>query len=122
MNVYCQYSTNDYQCDVYCYKHADGGFITHIAKNRVVTNEGFPPEVSPQNAQMWIARKAKVAEIVTRAARVPLDMPRSGMTYEHDTPGEAADFLAVLDSEGYRLPLSAIEVLRTMQIEMDDTP
>ena len=33
---YCRWSSDDFQCDVYVYESVAGGFVTHVAANRVV--------------------------------------------------------------------------------------
>lgn len=42
---YCRWSSDDFQCDVYCYE-ADEGFIIHVAVSRPVLKDGdLPPRI-----------------------------------------------------------------------------
>jgi hypothetical protein len=45
--------------------------------------------------------------------------PEAGESYSHDTPGECADWLAVLLAKGFNVPQRAIDALREEQADMD---
>lgn len=42
---YCRWSSNDFQCDLYCYEDINGGWTTHIAGSKLIPREPLPPEI-----------------------------------------------------------------------------
>lgn len=119
---YCRWSTNDYQCDVYVYEDASGGWTTHVARRRWTYTTPLPEPVSiPRHAspdedwRVWAVRDS----VVTRMHGKPAhgywtDLPESvaGRTFSHDTPGECADNLEALRDAGLNVPQDAIDTLR----------
>ena len=59
---YCRFSSDDYQCDVYCYASVSGYYVTHVASNRPVLDGTLPPAVpwEKDNADAWLARHEAV--------------------------------------------------------------
>ncbi len=59
---YCRWSTDDFQCDLYCYEDVSGGYTTHVAGRRRKYLEPLPP-ADPQpehgNIEAWIAWAAR---------------------------------------------------------------
>lgn len=114
---YCRWSTDDYQCDVYVYSDARGGWTTHVASARYAYKEPLPPMVAfdPDNDQAWeawLARHKKVQRMVDEADRVAIGLPHDGETYNDDSPSECADRLESLRQLGYIVPQDAIDSLR----------
>lgn len=121
---YCRFSSNDWDCDVYVYESAYGGWTTHIAGNRLdVDRTTWPapvplpvglPADHPQ-FRAWFDRYRYVMDAVSNADRVPIDLPHAGQTFTDDTPGECADRLEALRDLGYHVPQDAIDDLRKEQ-------
>ena len=88
---YCRWSSNNYQCDVYVYE-SDLGFQTYVAGNRV----------------NWDTHD-----------RVFIDHPEAGQSYTDTTPGQCADRLEKLKSEGFKVPQYAIDELRKEETGTD---
>ena len=111
---YCRWSSDDFQCDIYAYEHVYGGFVTHVAGNRVVFSEPLPPEVPFQKEFIteYIARHQKVLEMVGEATRVPIGLPHDGEDFDDPDADACADRLEYLRSLGYRVPQYAIDALR----------
>src|SRR5687767_6611694 len=42
---YCRWSTDDFQCDLYCYEDVSGGFTTHVAGRRKIWDAPLPTQV-----------------------------------------------------------------------------
>ena len=111
---YCRFSCMDGACDVYCYESVHGGFVTHVATNRIVFVEPLPPSVPFETGRMdeFLSRSRQVASIIDRSARVPIGLPHDGEEFVTETASETADLLERLLSLGYQLPQYAIDNLR----------
>ena len=109
---YCRWG---YHSDVYCYEHCDGGFVTHVAQNRRVSDDPYPelPEA------WWLMDGDEALKIIRaqnawhQMARVePIGLPCDGKDYSDETEAECADRLEHLRSLGYKVPQGAIDMLR----------
>jgi len=114
---YCRFSSEDFQCDVYCYEDVSGGWTTHVATNRPVLDGTLPPPImlAPENIKEWMARHEKVMEWVSKAERKQIGLPHDGESFNDPTAGEAADRLQTLKDLGYMVPQYAIDDLREEQ-------
>jgi hypothetical protein len=125
---YCRWSSNDWQCDVYVYEDARGGWTTHVAGRRRVFTEPLPAPVdlprgyTQDQFDAWYARHRAVLDIVDRTEPTPIVLPHDGDTFNDPTPGDCADRLAHLRDLGYLVPDHAINELRTEQTETTTTP
>ena len=111
---YCRFSSDDYQCDVYCYASVSGYYVTHVASNRPVLDGTLPPAVpwEKDNADAWLARHEAVMAWVEKAERKPIGLPHDGETFDDPTASDAADRLQMLKDAGYNVPQYAIDALR----------
>ena len=111
---YCRWSSMDYQCDLYVYEHCDGGFVTIVAKNRVVFAEPLPSEVpfDADHCHEWYARHQQVMDLVGRSERRPIGLPHDGESFNDPSPADCADRLERLRALGYKVPQRAIDALR----------
>lgn len=92
---YCRWSSNNWDCDLYCYADVSGGFTTHVARNRI--DGDIPKE------DMRLLRDGKVDEFMAQhnaqmkfletCTRSPIGLPFDGQTF--NDPDEEA-FLARL--------------------------
>lgn len=92
---YCRWSSNDFDCDVYCYE-SSSGYEIHVANRRCVFAEPLPPLVpyEPENPQwptQWVERSRKVSEMVERATWVPIGLPFDGKSFTESTAEDCAD-------------------------------
>lgn len=115
---YCRWSSDDFQCDVYVYEDAAGGWTTHVARRRHVYNQPLPdavpiPDSTGMSDQMqaFIDRHLTVMNMVSEAELVDIGLPHAGETFNDDTPGECAERLMKLRDIGYWVPQYAIDEL-----------
>lgn len=111
---YCRWSTDDFQCDIYCYESCDGGWNIHVAANRRVLKEGdLPPRVpfALENRDAWIERWMKVMEWVKTAEVRPIGLTHDGKNYNELTALDAANRMLALRDAGYNVPQDAIDAL-----------
>lgn len=112
---YCRFSTDDFQCDVYCYEDVYGGFTTHVAVRRsIIDRSSLPPKVplSKDTVDQYLERHQKLMELLKDCEREPIGLPYDGQSFNDPTPLEAAERLEMLQEAGYNVPQYAIDALR----------
>jgi hypothetical protein len=110
---YCRWSTDDFQCDLYVWEDASGGWRVAVAARRMVFDEPLPPLVptgSVDFVERCIARYQLVSTLPYH--HEDLDLPHAGETFEEPTASAAADRVAALRALGYRCPDSVEPTLR----------
>lgn len=127
---YCRWSSDAFQCDVYVYEDASGGWTTHVAGRRV---KHAPPEsltsmkVTASTAlDYWAALDAwrgslpkdEHGDIADSEYLALKDIgPEAGESYNDPTPSECADRLEGLRAKGFNVPQYAIDALREEALE-----
>lgn len=120
---YCRFSTDDFQCDIYCYE-SDFGYQIYVAGLRYVFDEPLPPkvELTPDvDIQAWMAREQKVSAMMDKARiegrHVPIGLPYDSRSFCVATAGEAAAKLQELKALGYNVPDGVVECLLDEAVE-----
>jgi hypothetical protein len=113
---YCRWSSDDYQCDIYCYAACSGGYMIHVAGNRVIPNQPLPPPepFRADNAARWaswLQRHSTITKIIMRSPRQAIDLPHAGECFNEPTATDAANRLLMLRELGYNIPQYAIDAL-----------
>lgn len=107
---HCRWSTDDFQCDLYVWEDASGGWRIAVAARRMVFDEPVPPPVSRDDITAWLARHQLVSTLPYH--HEDIDLPHAGETFEEPTASAAADRVAALCALGYRCPDSVESTLR----------
>lgn len=139
----------NWQCDVYVYESVDGGWVTHMASRRRIIPPipDIPIHRLPTFGATWDGNSIRPARYPSRAHRlahrlslrlwafwhryvhmvsmhlIPLrkiNGPYDGQTFNHDSPGECAQWLGWIRQMGYNVPDYAIRELNNEQKELDD--
>ena len=55
---YCRWSSDDFKCDLYCYKDVSGGYKTHVADRRIVGD--IPHAQEKQDAFLETAKMRRI--------------------------------------------------------------
>lgn len=108
---YCRFSSDNYSSDIYCYEAEGGGFVIHIAGNRVV---GDVPKIDWGVKEPDILHKQYRAQMdyLATALHYDIDLPHAGESFYCGTAGECANQLVYLRDLGYNVPQRAIESLK----------
>lgn len=110
---YCRWSTDSFQCDIYCYESCSGGWDIHVAARRHVKDDKWPAPVpfTPENKDEWVAWWMALSEWVKTAELRDIGLPCDGESYNEPTARDAANRLIKLRDAGYNVPADAIEAL-----------
>ncbi len=110
---YCRWSSDDFQCDVYCYESVHGYFSTQVAASRPVLDGTLPQPVpfDEEHLEEWMARHELVMKWVEAAERRPIGLPYDGQEFEDHDAASAAARLQMLKDAGYNVPQYAIDAL-----------
>lgn len=111
---YCRWSTDDFQCDLYCYEDVAGGFTTHVAGRRVVYQGELPPPIplTPETVKEWAERHTMVMEMHQAGTMVDINLPFAGESFNDDTQEDFLIRLLELKDIGYRFPESVIDAVK----------
>ena len=105
---YCRWSTDSFQCDLYCYEDASGGWTTHVAGNRVV---GDPPREDwsllgqgEEGGKAFFKQHEALMDWLDTAERKPIGLPHDGESFNDGTLEAFRERLVMLRAAGYRFP------------------
>jgi len=119
---YCRWSSDDFQCDIYCYAHCDGGYRIHVATNRVDPLP-LPPLDENASTEAFVEHHMKVMELMKTAEHKRIGLSCDGETYHEQTARGAAEQLKRLKGIGYNVPQYAIDSLLEDAVEEEkDAP
>ena len=105
---YCRWSSDDYQCDLYCYENCAGGITTHVAARRVVFKETTPSPVPFKDTAKWVYRANKVSDMHGSAEFIPIGLPHDGKSFNDETLLGFLTRLKYLKGLGYKFPEGVI--------------
>jgi len=114
---FCRFSSDDHQCDVYCYESCYGRFVTHVAASRYVFVDPLPPPVDSTDTKAIVNRLMQVSGIVRKSSLVPIGLSADGQMFGDDTLEELVCRLKGLKDMGYRVPAWVVE---TVEREIQD--
>lgn len=100
---YCRWSTDGFQCDLYCYSDGDS-FWTHVSGSRYVFKEPLPEMTTD-----YFHWHQKVTQMCQEATLEPIGGPHDGETFTDATGAEWKATLLKLKAAGYRFPDYVIE-------------
>lgn len=120
---YCRWSSDNFKSDLYVYESVDGGWVIHVASNRIVGDVppiAWPldPKDGPQFGE-YVASRAEQHAFLSTAEREPIRLPGAGETFITDSPGACADKIEELHAAGFYVPDGVVAELRA---EESSTP
>lgn len=124
--IYCRWSSDYGECDVYVYEDCSGGWTTHVAGRRL--KHRVPDEIRQMYAAIdWSAQDAGDRFMEAYKAHVEWGEPlisddsqyidlsaisrHAGKSFNDATPGECAARLIELRASGLNVPQYAIDAL-----------
>lgn len=118
---YCRWSTDDFRCDLYCYR-SDDGYVTHVRKSRPVFKRQMPPEVPMlENIAGWLERHKVVGKMCREAEWLPIGLEHDGKSFCDSMAFGFLETLKMLREAGYHFPNHVIDAAaEEMKDEMED--
>ena len=98
---YCRWSTNDFQCDLYCYEDCSGGWTTHVAGLKR----------SPDWVKAPDTKDVKTLEIWHQKSYVPIGKPYDGKSFNDPTLEDFKARLLSLREVGYIFPDRVLDLV-----------
>ena len=113
---YCRWSSNNWDCDLYCYADVSGGYTTHVAENRIVGEVPKEPPITQgmtdaEWAEYFKAHRAQMDWLKT-AKHKHIGLPYDGQSFNDDTLAEFLDRVVWLRDTGYHVPEYVIQDIR----------
>ena len=110
---YCRFSSDDFQCNAYCYEDVNGGWTTHVASRKLVAPPPTVPNFFTVQLDVYFAAHQKQMDwLKTDAQYEDIGLEHDGETFNDPTPMEAAKRLEHLQQLGYHVPQYAIDMLK----------
>lgn len=101
---YCRWSSDNFKCDLYCYKDNNNNYITHVANNRIVGNIPEVPSILKVTTLVFTnATRAQNAFLKT-AKHEPIGLPHDGKDFKNTTLKEFLARIRLLKAIGYKVP------------------
>ncbi len=108
---YCRWSSDDFNCDLYCYADCMGGYTTHVASNRVV---GDVPKVpwsllNEGKFTEFVEASKKQSDFLEKCEHRKIGGPYDGQSFNDRTLEDFLARLIELRKVGYHFPDYVIE-------------
>jgi hypothetical protein len=100
---YCRWSTDDFQCDLYCF--ATGSYYqTYVSPTRLVGEVPHLPDFKTTPWPEYQAAFKRQMDFGMSCERAPIGLPHDGETFKDSTLEAFKARLHYLRSVGYRFP------------------
>jgi hypothetical protein len=118
---FCRMSDDNWKSDVYAFED-DGGFVVHVAANRLVGDIPEVPYILDVGPEVWGKAHQAQMTAVSAAERAPIGGPHDGESFRYATLRELHDGLLQLRADGYRVPQFALDdIANELSEENDET-
>lgn len=110
--AYCRWSSDDFKCDIYCYKSVShGDYEIHISDRKTRILEKLPPRPVTDHELDWYYWEKEAEKVIEDSDLETLRLPFNGKSIYFDHPLTTAFFLKNLKNWGYHVPDYAIDRL-----------
>lgn len=106
---YCRWSSDGFQCDLYCYEDVTGGWTTHVAARR--RRERISPDfqdIIKMPREQWNAAlklyNAELTKALSAEDHPPIGLPYDGETFNDPTLEAFLERVIMLRDAGYKMP------------------
>ena len=117
---YCRWSSNNWDCDLYCYEDVSGGFTTHVAGNRI---DGQIPQedwtLIKDNPGKFMEQHAAQMKFLETCTRSKIGLPHDGATFNDPDLESFLGRVLELQAMGYHVPPYVAESIREEIAERD---
>ena len=113
---YCRWSTDDFQCDLYCYEDVHGGWTTHVAGLRRERRTLAPSpytleaiEAAKSDSGAWAKIYRAYHDELASIPLEPIGLPHDGQSFNDPTLEDFRARLIMLREAGYQFPDYVLE-------------
>ncbi len=108
---YCRWSSDNWQCDLYCYEAYDG-IVIHVASNRVDIKLPELPEWTEESSDEWFKVHQEQMKLLDDCKRVDIGLEYDGESFVRLDLEEFRDKLIELREIGYIFPDYVLDGVR----------
>ncbi len=105
---YCRWSSDSFRCDIYAYEHVNGGFMIHVAGNRIPDDAPRAPDLpapgDTKAIQRYMAEQKAWHDYLKICERRPIGGGCDGQSYCEPDLEHLKARLLILREKGYRFP------------------
>jgi len=120
---YCRWSSDNFNCDLYCYEDVSGGYTTHVANYRFRTWLRIFSWLTDKrvkiNKHTLRCPNTSLWELPHWLAHKRIRLPDAGETYNDETLEDFYQTVKRLILLGYRVPNYVLKSIRDQQIVTD---
>lgn len=109
---YCRWSSNNWDCDLYCYADVYGGYTTHVAKMRRKGPISSIPPVGTVTKEEWAIAYQKQMEDLKNMELVPIGLLFDGKSFNDPDLASFLERVIFLKEVGYHVPDYVIEHIK----------
>ena len=109
---YCRWSTENFKCDLYCYADCNGGYTTHVAGSKIISELPEEPSLKlvVENKCDEYLRLHKVWQAAFDVAeRAPIGLPHDGESFNDPDLQSFYERIEYLMGLGYYAPKWLLE-------------
>ena len=108
---YCRWSSNNWDCDLYCYADVYGGYTTHVASLRHKGPIPELPDVRKVSKKEWQAAYNAQHRALNEDNLKPIGLPYDGQSFNDADLQSFLDRVLMLKEVGYHVPDYVIETI-----------
>ena len=109
---YCRWSSNNWDCDLYCYADVSGGYTTHVASRRHKGPIPGMPDVRKVSKEDWQAAYDAQRRALNEDNLEPIGLPYDSQSYNDPDLHSFLDRVLMLKDAGYHVPDDVIEMIK----------
>lgn len=118
---YCRWSSDNWQCDLYCYENTFGSYSTHVAKARYGGEIPVVPDIFKTPLEEWCEAHKKQMDYLKTAKRIPIDLPYAGESFDDPDLPSLLKRIKILKEVGYYIPAWIVPEIEE-EIMMETSP
>lgn len=102
---YCRWSSDDFQCDLYCYADTSGGYTTHVAgRRRTSRSPSLSALMEGDHSQAACDAYNKAMEEWGKEPMKDIGLPHDSATFNDPDLESFLARLVMLKEAGYQMP------------------
>lgn len=111
---YCRWSSDNWKCDLYCYRDASGGYTIYVAARKLKKDivPQIPEGLIDKSPKKWLRLHKKQMAFFETAEHEDIGLPFDGKCFNEPTLEEFLERILLLKGIGYNVPDYVVEQIR----------